>query len=362
MTSRVALLLVVVLALVAAAAIVWPWLRAKTSPPITSGSDWYEIYFTQPRYPDEPEDHRGGIDEKLVALIDGTRRTLDVAIYDFDLANVATAMARATERGVTVRMVTDTDTVEHKDEAIQRALATVKTAGIPMVEDERSAIMHHKFVVSDGEVVLTGSWNFTEGDTYRLNNHAVILRSRELAANFTAEFEKLFVQRTFGPNKAEGVPNPRITIDGVRIETHFASADDPSERLVELIRGARTKIDFLAFSFTHEAIGEAVLDRAEGGVKVRGVFETTGSETRFSEYGKMKEARLEVYQDGNPYVMHHKLFVIDDHITVFGSFNFSDSAANSNDENLVIVDDPSFARPFLQEVERIIAQAKDPAK
>jgi phosphatidylserine/phosphatidylglycerophosphate/cardiolipin synthase-like enzyme len=220
--------------------------------------------------------------------------------------------------------------------------------------------MHHKFVVVDGQAVLTGSWNFTIGDTYRLNNNAVILRSSELAENYTAEFEKMFEDGKFGPNKPKGVPNSRIMVGSTTIETHFASADDPSARLVELLRDARQRIDFLAFSFTHDEIGQAVLDRGKAGVRVRGVFETTGSETRFSEFGRMKQAGLEVYQDGNPYVMHHKVFVIDERITVFGSFNFSDNAANDNDENLLVVEDAAFARAYLGEVERVVAQAKNP--
>jgi phosphatidylserine/phosphatidylglycerophosphate/cardiolipin synthase-like enzyme len=376
MSARGALIVVVALAILAGAAIVlWPrfverrapvdpgGVAAPGGPPSRSaGQDWYEVSFTQPRYPDRPENHRGGVDERLVAFIESAQRSVDVAIYDFDLQNVAEAMARARGRGVPVRMVTDTDTPANKDAAIQQSFATIRRAGIPIVEDKRRAIMHHKFVVVDGDSVLTGSWNFTIGDTYRLNNNAVIIRSPAVAANFTAEFEKMFVQQRFGPTKPKGVPNPRVTIGASGIETHFAAEDDPSVRLVALLRGAQTKIDFVAFSFTHEAIGAAVLERAKAGVKVRGVFETTGSETRFSEYGAMKQAGLEVYQDGNPYVMHHKVFVVDDRYTVFGSFNFSANAAESNDENMVVVDDPGFARTFLDEVDRIVAQAKSPVK
>ncbi|HEX2033122.1 MAG TPA: phospholipase D-like domain-containing protein [Chloroflexota bacterium] len=366
MSSRVVLVVVLVLAAVALGLLFWVQCRPGTTisgPRTTVGGAWYEIGFTQPRYPDRPEYHRGGLDERLVALIDQTRRTLDVAIYDFDLSNVATAMARAKARGVTVRMVTDTDTVEAKNNApVQQALAAVREAGIPIVDDQRGAIMHHKFVVSDGEVVLTGSWNFTDGDTYRLNNNAVRFTSRELAANFSAEFEKMFAQHAFGPTKPKGVPHPLVQIGDARVETHFGSEEDPSVRLIQLIKGARRRIDFLAFSFTHEGIGEAVMERGGAGVAVRGVFETTGSETRFSEFGKLKERGFEVYQDGNPYVMHHKVFVIDERVTVFGSFNFSANAAESNDENMVVVDDPRFARTFLEEVERIVTQAKNPVR
>ena len=150
-----------------------------------AAAEWYEIYFTQPRYPDRPENHSGGIDERLVAFMGTAQRSLDVAIYDFDLQNVAEAMAGARGRGVAVRMVTDSDTLENKDPAIQRAIGIVRRASIPIVEDKRSPIMHHKFAVVDGQAVLTGSWNFTTGDTYRLNNNAVIVRLPQVAANFT---------------------------------------------------------------------------------------------------------------------------------------------------------------------------------
>jgi len=151
-----------------------------------------------------------------------------------------------------------------------------------------------------------------------------------------------------------------MMIGGARVENYFASEDDPSVRLVQLIQGARQKIDFMAFSFTRESIGAATMERAKAGVKVRGVFETTGSLTRYSEYPAMKKAGLEVYQDGNPYVMHHKVFVIDDRITVFGSYNFTDSASRANDENMVVVDDPAFASAFTAEVDRVVATAKNP--
>ena len=368
MSTRTVLIVVLAVAAIALAVIVVaPIIRSRqgraTLPPApTSAGPWYELHFTTPVYPDRAETRRGGIDERLVALIDATQKTLDVAIYDFDLANAAQAMARAKQRGVTVRMVTDSDTLNHRDAAVQAALKTVKDAGVPVVDDQRRAIMHHKFVVSDGVAVLTGSWNFTTGDTYRLNNNMAILRSPELAQNFAAEFEKMFAGRRFGPTKPKDKPHPTVTISGARVETYFASQEDPTERIVSAIREARSKVDFLAFSFTHDAIGTALAEKHRGGVKVRGVFENTGSETRFSEYGRLKDAGAEVYQDGNPYVMHHKVIVVDDHLVVFGSFNYSDNAAEDNDENLLVVDDPIFANAFSAEVNRMVALAQNPIR
>ncbi|MFP4321814.1 MAG: phospholipase D-like domain-containing protein, partial [Anaerolineales bacterium] len=47
--------------------------------------------------------------------------------------------------------------------------------------------------------------------------------------------------------------------------------------------------------------------------------------------------------------MHHKVFIIDDEIVVLGSFNFSNSARDNNNENLLIVHDPAIASAFISE-------------
>lgn len=117
----------------------------------------------------------------------------------------------------------------------------------------------------------------------------------------------------------------------------------------------------MAFSFTEEDIGQAMLDQARGGARVRGVFETVGSETSFSNYPLFREAglrNLQVRQDGNRRIMHHKVIIVDQEAVVFGSFNFSNSANDDNDENVVVVYDPRFAGFFLEEFTWIWDEAR----
>ncbi|NWJ98067.1 MAG: hypothetical protein HXX20_20105 [Chloroflexi bacterium] len=324
-------------------------------------TDWYELYFTNPIYPDDPKNHKGGPDEPLVKMMDKATKTLDVADYDFDLANVADAMVRAKARGVQVRMVTDSDTINNvKNKEVQDALSKLKKANIPFIGDERGPIMHNKFTIVDNQWLSTGSMNYTDGDTYHLNNHLIILNYAPLAQNYTAEFEKMFVKKQFGPNKDKGVPNPVVTIQGVKVENYFAPEDGVAQRIIDTIAPAKQSVYFLAFSFTHDGIGQAIQDKAKAGLKVGGVFETTGSNTAFSEYGKMKQAGLEVYTDGNPWVMHHKVIIVDEQTVIFGSFNFSINADKSNDENILIVHDPKMAKAFKAEYDRILDLAKNP--
>jgi phosphatidylserine/phosphatidylglycerophosphate/cardiolipin synthase-like enzyme len=317
------------------------------------GQAWYQVYFTSPRYPDKEEYHVGGLDERLAAAIDGAQKSVDVAAYELDLTSVADALIAAHKRGVQVRLVTDTDNVD------EQAVRNVKKAGIPVVEDDRGAIMHNKFVVIDGAAVWTGSWNLTENGTYRNNNNAVALQSAYLAENYTAEFEEMFKDHAFGPTSPANTPHPQLTIGGVEVENYFAPEDEVADKLIPLLEGAQSSVRFMAFSFTHDGIAQAMSDRAKSGVAVQGVFEERGSDTEYSEYDKLKKVKgVEVRLDGNPYVMHHKVIVIDDEIVVLGSYNFSASADEQNDENVLVVYSADLAAHYLAEFQRVWAQAE----
>ncbi len=57
--------------------------------------------------------------------------------------------------------------------------------------------------------------------------------------------------------------------------------------------------------------------------------------------------------------MHHKVIIIDNSIVVTGSLNFSSSADEDNEENVVILDNPEIAALYLQEFDKLWNQAHD---
>jgi phosphatidylserine/phosphatidylglycerophosphate/cardiolipin synthase-like enzyme len=95
-------------------------------------------------------------------------------------------------------------------------------------------------------------------------------------------------------------------------------------------------------------------------VDVAGVFEKVGSETEFAELRTLHCAGVPVRQDGNPSFLHHKLIVVDERIVITGSLNFSTNAEESNDENVLIIDNPEIAALYIQEFERVWGQGSDP--
>ena len=323
----------------------------------TVSGDWIAVSFTAPRFPDEQADHSGGIDLDLVTLIDSGQQRVDVAAYDLDLDTVSAALIRAHDDGVQVRLVTD------ESNAGEEAVTRLRQAGIPVVArpDEGHGIMHDKFVVVDEAWVWTGSWNMTDNGTYRNNNNGVLIASRAIADDYATEFEEMFTNR-FGPSSPANTPNPLVNLEGqdrpVQVEVYFAPEDGVADHLIQALSSAQSTVRFMAFQFTSEPVADALIELVGRGITVQGVVEERSADAPYSQVARLRAGGVEVFVDGNPYIMHHKVMIVDDQVVVLGSYNFTLSAEEENDENLLIVHDPEVAAAFLGEFGRVLQQAQ----
>ena len=355
--SSIVFLASVLIALIAGTVFLIYWLFSSSAQPgqifeTASTPGWYSLYFSDPESP-SARFYQGGPDQALAAAIDGAHLSVDMAAYDLDLVSLRSALIKAYRRGVTVRLVVESDNLE------QPEFQALKTAGIPVIDDRRPGLMHDKFVVIDRLEVWTGSMNYTSNGSYRNDNNLLRIRSASLAEAFTAEFVEMFVDRHFGELSPPSELVPTISVEGRLLEVYFAPEDDFAARLVELIEAAHQNVYFLAYAFTADDIATAMLESVSNGVTVSGVFEATqiNPETG-SEYERLRRAGLDVRRDSNSGNMHHKVIIVDGQIVVTGSYNFSASAQDRNDENALVIHDPQIAAQYLTEFERIYQQAK----
>ena len=314
---------------------------------------WFELYFTDPTNPLSPQ-ATGGVDGPLVKAIDAARLSIDVAAYSLSLNSVRFALIDAHNRGVTVRAVMESENMDRSD---PQALIE---AGIPIVGDHQNGLMHDKFMVIDKSEVWLGSMNFTDAGTYDDNNNMIRIFSTKMAENYTVEFEEMFNENLFGENVRAATPHPELTLDGTDVKTYFSPDDGVLNALTLLLNSAEESIYFLAFSFTSNELGEIIREKDTAGLTVRGVMEEEQiNSNQGTEYDPFKQAGLDVRIDGNEGQMHHKVFIIDEKIIAFGSYNFSQSAEERNDENIIIVYNETIAGQFLKEFDRVWRVAHD---
>lgn len=310
----------------------------------------WEVFFSDPTNP-LAGTYKGGPDEFLVESLDNAQFSIDVAIYRLDLWNIRDAIIRAKNRGVDIRIVVDD---VNADEA---EISVLKREGIEIVTDQSRNLMHHKFVLIDRIEVWTGSMNFTVNGAYRNDNNLIRFRDRNLAENYLREFEEMFIQRRFGAASLTDTPHPRTYLGNVEVETFFSPDDGAVFKIVDLINGAKTRVDVLAYTITSDPISNALLRAAERGILVRGVVEGSQINAMGSDVSAMISSGLDLRLDGNPNSMHHKVIIIDSSLVLLGSYNFTRSAEENNDENMMIVHDPALAEQFLIEFDRLFTYA-----
>lgn len=316
--------------------------------------NWHQVYFTT------PGEQSTQIPDALIRLINQAKTSIHIAAFEFNLEAIASAIVAAKKRGVDVKWVTDD---EHGIEADSKPgrgqFAKLKRAGIEVKDDGRRALMHNKFIIFDGAVVWTGSTNLTVNGTQKNNNNVLVMRSPKIAEIYEREFQELWAGK-FGRTSPSTVANQSAIVNNTPVKILFGSEDNVANALAEEIGKADKSIQFMAFSFTHDGMGKAMMDRANRGVRVRGIFEVRGSQTQYSELPRFFCEGVPVRQDGNPNTFHHKVIVLDGKTVLTGSFNFSNNADRSNDENVVIIENPKIASLYLQEFERRWQEGKKP--
>ena len=320
------------------------------------GAGW-AVYFNEPDGSVDQADYTDGIDSALASAIDAASDTLDIAAFELNSDPIHNAIARAADRGVTVRIVADDDHGLHDER--NPHLRELAQRGIDVRDDSRSGLMHNKFAIIDRKNVWTGSWNFTVNGTYRNNNNILMLESADAVYAFQAEFDEMYERAEFGVTSSDdGI----IQFDhaGGDVSIIFAPETDEISALIAEVEGAAQSIRFMTFVFSLDELAEAMLSQAASrSVTLEGVFENRNSLASWSQLPALHCAGAAVRQDGNRYVLHHKVIIIDDHSVITGSFNFSRSAAKNNDENIVIVRNAAIAELYLQEWQRIWDSAEE---
>ncbi|MBD3313482.1 hypothetical protein GF345_03500 [Candidatus Woesearchaeota archaeon] len=212
-------------------------------------------------------------------------------------------------------------------------------------KDTRTAFMHNKFCIFDNSIILTGSMNPTHNGNNRNNNNMIIISSSYLAENYEAEFQEMW-NGEFG--KGGRTANPVIMLNDQRIENWFCPEDWCANKIMNVLEQANESIYFMTFSFTHDDIGDILIEKHKQGVEVKGIFETRQNR-QYSEMDKLNKSGIHVMTDTNPAAMHHKVFIIDNRTVITGSMNPTKSGDTRNDENVLIVHGPRIAKAYLQE-------------
>lgn len=134
----------------------------------------------------------------------------------------------------------------------------------------------------------------------------------------------------------------------------FVPAQECDTPMVEAIGRAEKFIRVQAYGFTSPVVLRALADARVRGVDVQAILDKSedrpdreGERPRTGGARFTAEANIPTWIDGSVAIAHNKLIIIDGHLVIGGSYNYTNSAERRNAENVTFIDAPVVADFYL---------------
>jgi phosphatidylserine/phosphatidylglycerophosphate/cardiolipin synthase-like enzyme len=128
-----------------------------------------------------PED---AVQARLVELVNQAEKKIDFLVYSFTSDELAEAFLAAQSRGVKIRGVMDKAQAANAGGEYERFVENELNVRL----DGEHGSLHNKVLIIDGEIVVTGSYNFSANAEERNDENLLVIHDAVLASEYLEEF------------------------------------------------------------------------------------------------------------------------------------------------------------------------------
>jgi len=137
--------------------------------------------------PEDCNNKVGGLNS-VIDLVGNAKKSVKVAIFSFTDESLGDELVKADINGLDVQVL-----VERKQRNVQKSQYTrLKDFGVNIKVDGNKYNMHHKFIIIDDKIIITGSPNFSFSGYNRNDENFLIMYNENLALKYVKEFDRLF--------------------------------------------------------------------------------------------------------------------------------------------------------------------------
>jgi phosphatidylserine/phosphatidylglycerophosphate/cardiolipin synthase-like enzyme len=153
--------------------VLWTGLFPLVTLPQENPTTW-EVYFSP----------RGECTSAIIKELEKAKNSVLVQAYFFTSAPIAETLLNAFNRGVKVEVILD------KSQKTKKLAMDLSNQGIQVKIDATRGIAHNKVMIIDGEIVITGSFNFTKNAEENNAENLLVIHDKKLALLYTKNWQE----------------------------------------------------------------------------------------------------------------------------------------------------------------------------
>ena len=153
--------------------------------------------------------------------------------------------------------------------------------------------------------------------------------------------------------------NSRSPVVAIQQSAAFSPGSACLEAIRTRLRNARKHVDICVFTLSDDRVSDGVLDAHRRGVAIRLLTDNQKEFDTGSDIGRLRDAGVAVAVDRTEAHMHHKFAIFDGEWLLNGSYNWTRSASEFNEENVIQSNDPTLLKRFSEQFEQLWEKLAD---
>lgn len=146
---------------------------------------------------------------------------------------------------------------------------------------------------------------------------------------------------------------PQKHAGGLKQRVLFSPGESCRRAIIDHIHRCQNKMDICVFTISDNLIVREIEMCHRRGVRVRIISDNDKSYDKGSDIFELGRKGIPIKLDNEPDHMHHKFALFDQHYALTGSYNWTRSAADRNEENILITNDQQTIRSFQSKFDQL---------
>ncbi len=137
------------------------------------------------------------------------------------------------------------------------------------------------------------------------------------------------------------------------MKVYFSPGEACRSAIINEIKNAKQQLKICVFTISDDKITHAILEAHRRKVAISIITDNDKTLDVGSDIEMFSKNGIQVKMDMTTNHMHHKFMIADGRTVITGSYNWTNSAARYNQENIIITQEKEAIKSFVSEYDRL---------